>query len=422
MRLRINNISKIKATENIEFDGITVIAGANNTGKSTISKVLYCIFTTLYRIDKQIIDLRKNDTLDYINNILGFDIFSDEDIDNIYQSIIVDKDIVKCRNILNSLSNNNDNISELIEEFIKKIETNILNIKDDEYKNRIATKHFNNEFIGQCSSILNDENGTANLIIKNTDLNFALNNDNELIINDKQFKILHKVFYYDGPNLIDNNANRSVFPFVRMLRHNNHQSDFYNSIKLDKDMSNERISNKKKANEIFNKYFNTEKDFPELEIKFRNKINKFDGVTIKGAKEQLRVERLSSGLKTISALYNLFCNAIIDEDILILDEPEINLHPEWQVYLAELLIELRNKFNLTLLISTHSPYFINAINTYSFKYKIQNLCHYYMAKNIIENDVEYSVLNEILNIDDIYDSLAIPFERLLKDREALFNE
>lgn len=42
MRLELENVGKINVA-NIKLDGITVIAGENNTGKSTIGKMLLCI-------------------------------------------------------------------------------------------------------------------------------------------------------------------------------------------------------------------------------------------------------------------------------------------------------------------------------------------------------------------------------------------
>ena len=40
MKLKVNNFAKIKEAD-IIIDGITVIAGENNTGKSTIGKILF---------------------------------------------------------------------------------------------------------------------------------------------------------------------------------------------------------------------------------------------------------------------------------------------------------------------------------------------------------------------------------------------
>ena len=53
MRLKIKNIGKISNAD-IEFNGITVVAGENNTGKSTISKVLYSIFNSNYHSEEYI--------------------------------------------------------------------------------------------------------------------------------------------------------------------------------------------------------------------------------------------------------------------------------------------------------------------------------------------------------------------------------
>ena len=53
MRLELENVGKINAA-NIKLDGITVIAGENNTGKSTIGKMLFCVFSAFHRIEEQI--------------------------------------------------------------------------------------------------------------------------------------------------------------------------------------------------------------------------------------------------------------------------------------------------------------------------------------------------------------------------------
>lgn len=57
MRLNIKNFAKIKDAD-IIIDGITVIAGENNTGKSTVGKVLFSLFNSLQDIDNKILDDR----------------------------------------------------------------------------------------------------------------------------------------------------------------------------------------------------------------------------------------------------------------------------------------------------------------------------------------------------------------------------
>ena len=53
MKLNISNFAKIDNAD-IIIDGITVIAGENNTGKSTIGKILFSIFNSLYDINEKI--------------------------------------------------------------------------------------------------------------------------------------------------------------------------------------------------------------------------------------------------------------------------------------------------------------------------------------------------------------------------------
>lgn len=58
MRLNIKNFSKIKDAS-ILVDGITVIAGENNTGKSTVGKILFSLFNSVANMEENIEKQRK---------------------------------------------------------------------------------------------------------------------------------------------------------------------------------------------------------------------------------------------------------------------------------------------------------------------------------------------------------------------------
>ena len=63
---------------------------------------------------------------------------------------------------------------------------------------------------------------------------------------------------------------------------------------------------------------------------FVYKTDKLDG--------DLKMVNLSTGMKNFAILKRLLQNGNIDENgIIILDEPEIHLHPEWQLKFAEIL-------------------------------------------------------------------------------------
>ena len=53
MKLFLKNIGKIDEAS-VEIDGITIIAGENNTGKSTVGRTLFSVFNSFYNIDEQI--------------------------------------------------------------------------------------------------------------------------------------------------------------------------------------------------------------------------------------------------------------------------------------------------------------------------------------------------------------------------------
>lgn len=49
--------------------------------------------------------------------------------------------------------------------------------------------------------------------------------------------------------------------------------------------------------------------------------------------------------------------------LLIVEEPESNLHPKWQSLLAEMFVEANRDFNIQLVIETHSEYLIRKFQT-----------------------------------------------------------
>ena len=53
MIFEVKNIGKIRHAD-VKLDGITVIAGENNTGKSTIGKMLFCVFNSFYMKENEI--------------------------------------------------------------------------------------------------------------------------------------------------------------------------------------------------------------------------------------------------------------------------------------------------------------------------------------------------------------------------------
>ena len=131
---------------------------------------------------------------------------------------------------------------------------------------------------------------------------------------------------------------------------------------------------------------------------------------VPGSDKLLDACNLSSGLKTFAIIKQLLLNGTIEDNgTIILDEPEIHLHPEWQIVFAELIVLLQKKFSLHILLNTHSPYFLNAIQVYAERYQVSDVCHFYQAT--LRGGV--SVINDVSgDVEKLYAQLAAPFQIL----------
>lgn len=69
----------------------------------------------------------------------------------------------------------------------------------------------------------------------------------------------------------------------------------------------------------------------------------------------------SSMISEISALIIALKYRLNPDDYLTIDEPEAHLHPEMQIAIASLLVDLASR-GLTLTVTTHSDYFVEQIN------------------------------------------------------------
>lgn len=92
--------------------------------------------------------------------------------------------------------------------------------------------------------------------------------------------------------------------------------------------------------------------------------------------------------------------AVDNNTILILDEPESHLHPEWQNIFAELLVLLVKDVDCRILLTTHSPNFLLAIEAFMYKHNIVDKCNFYKTQFTEDNEyVDYVLSN---NTNEIY--------------------
>jgi predicted ATPase len=127
-----------------------------------------------------------------------------------------------------------------------------------------------------------------------------------------------------------------------------------------------------------------------------------------------KMENTSNGIKMFGFLQILLLNGTIKRDtILILDEPEVHLHPKWQLKYALFIVELV-KSGVRVLVNSHSPYMIEALEVYASKKKINS--NFYLAE---KKDNYSTIIDVTSNLEPIYSKLAKPIQIL--EEESLEN-
>lgn len=407
MKLSIRNVGKLKEAD-VEINGITVITGENDTGKSTVGKVLWSIFNSFFEIKKQIRTDKISSILEELRRVSSI-----QDIrNNLVHSSIVEydldlndflKQLEKKIEVLNDVRGLDDESKDELKDTLEKIKKRI-NLSDDEIMKKITQINFNKEFNSQINNLNFLEEGNIDLKIKNKNINLIISND-KIQIKDF-FSLYENVMLLDNPRIIDNLAediilsankmfsiieNLHNFKFISMLRNNK------SSTATDNILNEEKLFKiEEKLNKIVDGKF-LKKDFGVYF--YRNKSGK-----------EINIKNLSTGFKVFSIIKLLIQNNQLRENgTIILDEPEIHLHPEWQLKFAELIVLLQREFGMHILLTTHSPYFLNAIEVFSERHKIDDKCKYYVA----ENEGNSSIIKDVTgNTREIYRKLARPIQDL----------
>ena len=137
--------------------------------------------------------------------------------------------------------------------------------------------------------------------------------------------------------------------------------------------------------------------------------------------ETIHSVNVSTGLKSLALLeYALRIGAIERGDIMVLDEPEINLHPEWQLEYAKAIVELQKSYGIKFIITSHSPFFIRSIECYTdIKGTMDQLNVYRVSRsNAAGTPKVINVSYSEYGMSDLYEDLSAPLDKL----DALLDE
>ncbi|HBA47259.1 MAG TPA: hypothetical protein DDY31_19935, partial [Lachnospiraceae bacterium] len=128
--------------------------------------------------------------------------------------------------------------------------------------------------------------------------------------------------------------------------------------------------------------------------------------------ESFKLRNLSTGAKAISLLQSILHYRVLREkSVLILDEPEINLHPEWQAEYARIVVMLQTELNLHVVITTHSPFFLKALENAVGERGMGERCHYYYAQNV-DGDAKIEKVDNDLEM--VYSKMMMPLLDMLR--------
>jgi predicted ATPase len=106
------------------------------------------------------------------------------------------------------------------------------------------------------------------------------------------------------------------------------------------------------------------------------------------------ISEASSGEQCIFTIFvGISCN-ISDNSLILIDEPEISLHPEWQEKFITLLIDTFKDFkHCHFIIATHSPQLISKLATENCYILQMDSGELMNAKDFINNSIDFQLAN-----------------------------
>ena len=363
MQLQLKNVGMIKEA-NVKIDGLTVIAGENDTGKSTVGKALTLLLKTeltsrqKYFKKVDLIPKDKLNSLDkYFKNNRKYGLKRLEELlfDN----------FLRTNYDLNPDSFNNENFIQM-----KFLSNKYLKI----FYNK---KNNSWEFDSKQSISIKDNLFFKDVTYIQTPLLWDLQSFFNSILQIKtQIEIEEDIkFDFSYPYLLWDLYGKLINKRIKHISH----------------FHNEQISNIKN---IINGEF--------VKKSSNNFIFKRNNV-------EIPLIDVAHGIKSFGILQILLENGYIsDKGILILDEPEVHLHPKWQLEMANIIVKFV-KYGVRILVNSHSPYMIQSLIKYVRDEKVVDKSNFYLAKK----EKTYSIIENVNDdLNKIFKLLAEPMNEV----------
>lgn len=433
----VRDYHAIKEAE-IKIDGITILSGINGSGKSTLSRWLYYLVNGAKEFDNflyadykekisHIINrmqfacmdlsrfrrmnngIQEKGTLDNLYEVAeklkAMKVYSNKHVENVqdlflqalhtttgFLSTTLTGDLSAPRRtrILNylNISVQNDDIHQTIEDFAERNGRLINNLTNKLYRD-IEERPYHT-FIELINKYFDNRNDSPSSIqLDEDDVNIMEGGHLATL-----FGLQHAI-YIDTPMAIEVGDTENIFwnALREMMVNDNPQKDL--SIEEKKLLL--RIKDLLDGETILE-----ENDFlDEKDLRYISRDRKVN-ILLKDA---------ATGFKTFSYLQRLLENGYLNEEtLLMIDEPEAHLHPQWVVEFARLLVLLNKQLGLKVMLASHNPDMVAAIHDIASKEGILDNTNFYVAQPAPPESHQYVYKDLGHEIGEIFESFNIALE------------
>ncbi len=424
MQLIIDKIGKIRHAA-IDINGLTVIAGKNDTGKSTVGKVLYAIFRALEMGDAFFDYMKKNEILnEYVRPLCRKYIASPSLDADLKQQLA---QLLKISELLLTQEDSVDKLGKLnvpqLLTLIGNIERSLVGKNETDIAD--YAQHAKQGFFAVQQASIEEKMAfnferTFDVMFNGTVLNSKHKELGYCEVLQKNNQVLRAKIVSDRLTVqLDTILTQSIFrdvvyvesPFV-LERVQTQRKPHWNELKH---ALRRKAVPKNWKEETGNKQiveFIQKNILGKAQISFNEDLDDFVYQVDEQA-EKLTMANVACGVKSFVLLLLLLkLNILNKETLLVLDEPENHLHPEFQIKYAQ-MIALLVKEGFSVVLTSHSPTFIQALNYYARKLEVQSKVSFYLAQS--EKEENYSVFQNVTtDLEQIYANLIAPTDMLFE--------
>ncbi len=394
MKISVQNFGII-SDATINVNGITLIAGPNDSGKSTIGKIFYSLVRG-FNPDEVVFLSEKNDSIkNYYQQILRI-LKDNKEIDlTKFQTSKINEDWVEK---IKEVSNKFDGLQKRrLNQYTTIIEFQ-MNLEYKSIQNKVAEldKYFSIEFNDDINPVF-DEKKITRILVEDLEGSTTIEYNNFYPLINRNIDLFYNNSYFvETPSLIDPSLQDSIIYEERYSRDKKTHLKFA--------LSNESsffIKDKRHEKEIENILKNISKI-----INGELVVDDLRGVIYEKLGKEINIDNVALGIKGFGLIQLLVKNnQLNDRTLLIIDEPEIHLHPNWQILYAEILVLLSKKMEIPILLTSHSPYFIEALKVFSEKYNFQQKTNFYFSQKSKDN-LSSKIIDVSDNISPILASIS----------------